>query len=92
LFVGAAAIALLNYWLRAIRWLLILRRVGRVRHGSAVVAVAVGYAAMTLLPARISELIRPIVLARREKLPFSAPSRRSSPSVSSTCGPWSSTS
>jgi hypothetical protein len=72
LIVGAAAIALLNYWLRAIRWQLILRPVGRVRHGSAVLAVAVGYAAMTLLPARIGDVIRPIVLARREKLPFSA--------------------
>ena len=34
LIVGAAAIALLNYWLRTIRWQLILRPVGRTRHGS----------------------------------------------------------
>jgi len=71
LIVGAVAIALLNYYLRAIRWQLILRPVGRVRHSGAVIAVAVGYAAMTLLPARVGDLIRPIVLARREKLPFS---------------------
>ncbi len=68
---GAVAIALLNYYLRAIRWQLILRPVGRVRHGSAVIAVVVGYAAMTLLPARMGDLIRPIVLAKRERLPFS---------------------
>lgn len=71
LIVAAVAIALLNYYLRAIRWQLILRPVGRVRHSGAVIAVAVGYAAMTLLPARVGDLIRPIVLARREKLPFS---------------------
>lgn len=71
LIVGAVAIALLNYYLRAIRWQLILRPVGRVRHSGAVIAVAVGYAAMTLLPARVGDLIRPIILARREKLPFS---------------------
>jgi hypothetical protein len=71
LIAAAIALALLNYYLRAIRWQLILRPVGRVRHGSAVLAVAVGYAAMTLLPARIGDLIRPIVLAKRDRLPFS---------------------
>jgi uncharacterized protein (TIRG00374 family) len=71
LIVAAVAIALLNYYLRAIRWQLILRPVGRVRHGSLLLAVAVGYAAITLLPARVGDVIRPIVLARREKLPFS---------------------
>ena len=71
LIVAAAAIALLNYYLRAIRWQLILRPVGRVRHSGVLVAVAVGYAAITLLPARIGDLIRPIVLAKREKLPIS---------------------
>ncbi|HOC44295.1 MAG TPA: lysylphosphatidylglycerol synthase transmembrane domain-containing protein [Thermoanaerobaculales bacterium] len=71
LIVAAAAIALLNYYLRTIRWQLILRPVGRVRHSGALVAVAVGYAAITLLPARIGDLIRPIVLAKREHLPIS---------------------
>lgn len=67
----AAAIALLNYWLRAIRWQLILRPVGRVRHVSALIATAVGYAAITLLPARMGDLVRPIVLAQRERIPLS---------------------
>ena len=71
LIVAAAAIALLSYYLRAIRWQLILRPVGRVRHSGALIAIAVGYAAMALLPARIGDLIRPIVLAKRERIPFS---------------------
>jgi uncharacterized protein (TIRG00374 family) len=71
LIAAAAAIALLNYWLRAIRWQLILRPVGRVRHVSALIATAVGYAAITLLPARMGDLVRPIVLAQRERIPMS---------------------
>lgn len=71
LIAAAAAIALINYYLRAIRWQLILRPVGRVRHVSALIATAVGYAAITLLPARMGDLVRPIVLAQRERIPMS---------------------
>jgi len=65
-------VALVSYWFRAIRWQLILRPVATFRHSSAVLATAVGYAAMTLLPARMGDLVRPIVLSRRERLPVSA--------------------
>jgi uncharacterized protein (TIRG00374 family) len=69
----AVVVALVSYWFRAIRWQLILRPVASFRHSSAVLATAVGYAAMTLLPARMGDLVRPIVLSRREKkLPVSA--------------------
>ncbi len=72
LILAAAAAALVSYWFRAIRWQLILRPVGHVSHLSAVLATAVGYAAMTLLPARMGDLIRPLALSRRERIPFSA--------------------
>lgn len=68
----AAGVALATYWLRVLRWQLILRPVVRVRHSSAVLATAVGYAAMALLPARMGDLLRPVVLARREPVPLSA--------------------
>jgi uncharacterized protein (TIRG00374 family) len=68
---AASLTALLSYWLRTIRWQLILRPVGRTRHVKAAIAVAIGYAAMTLLPARMGDLVRPAVLAKEEKLPFS---------------------
>jgi uncharacterized protein (TIRG00374 family) len=71
LIVASSAIALLNYYLRAIRWQLILRPVGKVRHAGALLAVAVGYAGITLLPARLGDLIRPFVLSKREQLPLS---------------------
>jgi uncharacterized protein (TIRG00374 family) len=73
LFIGiAAGLALLSYWFRAVRWQLILRPAGKVRHSSAVLTTTVGYAAMTLLPARAGDLVRPILLARRDRLPVSA--------------------
>jgi uncharacterized protein (TIRG00374 family) len=70
--IPAVFLALATYWFRAVRWQLILRPVGRVRHLNAVLATAVGYAAMTLLPARMGDLVRPVVLARRERVPLSA--------------------
>lgn len=67
----AVLLGLLSYWIRALRWGLILRPVGRARHSSLVLATAVGYAAMTLLPARMGDIIRPILLSRRDPLPVS---------------------
>jgi hypothetical protein len=68
----AALLALLSYWARVIRWMLILRPVARVRHSSALLATAVGYAAITLLPARMGDIIRPVILAKRDHFPVSA--------------------
>ncbi len=72
LIAGASLVALLSYWLRALRWQFILRPVGRVRLSSVLLTTAVGYAALSLLPARMGDLIRPLLLARREKIPASA--------------------
>lgn len=68
----AALLALLSYWARVIRWILILRPVAKVRHSSAVLATVVGYAAITLLPARMGDIIRPVILAKRDRFPVSA--------------------
>jgi len=70
--VTASLVALLAYWLRALRWQFILLPVGRVRHSSVLLTTAVGYAALSLFPARMGDLIRPLILARREKIPASA--------------------
>lgn len=67
----AVVLALVSYWFRALRWQLILRPVASSRHSSVVLATAVGYAAMTLLPARMGDLVRPIVLSRRDRIPVS---------------------
>jgi len=68
----AAVLALLSYFARVIRWMLILRPVARVRLSSAVLATAVGYAAITLLPARMGDILRPVLLAKRDRFPVSA--------------------
>ena len=68
----AAGLALSSYWARVIRWMLILRPVARVRHSSALLATAVGYAAITLLPARMGDILRPVILAKRDRFPISA--------------------
>ncbi len=70
--IAASAVAIFSYWLRALRWQFILLPVGRVRHSSVLLTTAVGYAALSLLPARMGDLIRPLLLARREKIPVSA--------------------
>ena len=64
----AAAIAsmFVNLLLRGVRWQYLLRPVGNVSFSSAVRALAIGFAATALLPARAGEFLRPYVLARRE--------------------------
>lgn len=70
--VGAILMALFSYWLRTIRWQRILRPVGRTRHSSALLATVVGYAGITLLPARLGDLARPLLLSKRDAIPTSA--------------------
>ncbi len=70
--IAASLVALFSYGLRALRWQFILRPVGHVRLSSVLLTTAVGYAALSLLPARMGDLIRPLLLARREKIPASA--------------------
>ncbi|MEN8165335.1 MAG: lysylphosphatidylglycerol synthase transmembrane domain-containing protein [Acidobacteriota bacterium] len=72
LLLGAVAAALFSYWLRVVRWQQILRPVGRTRHSSALLATVVGYAGITLLPARLGDLVRPVLLSKRDQLPTSA--------------------
>ncbi len=72
LLVSAVLAALFSYWLRVIRWQLILRPVGRTRHSSALLATVVGYAGITFLPARLGDLVRPVLLSKRDSIPTSA--------------------
>ncbi len=70
--ITAVGLALGSYALRAVRWGIILRPVGAVRLSSLLLTTAVGYGAMALLPSRMVDLIRPILLARQDRLPVSA--------------------
>ncbi len=68
---GSLVIALATFALRALRWVWLLRPVGRVPFGPAFLATAVGFAGNNL-PARVGEVIRPALLSRMRRLPFSA--------------------
>jgi len=63
----AAALAVAGALLaRAWRWLRLLRPVsGAVRFGAALSATAIGSAATAVVPLRLGELVRPVLLARR---------------------------
>ena len=66
--VGALVATALNYFVRAIRWQVMLRPVGHARFGTAFRTTIIGFAANSLLPGRVGEVLRPLLLARREGL------------------------
>ncbi|HSK09886.1 MAG TPA: lysylphosphatidylglycerol synthase transmembrane domain-containing protein [Vicinamibacterales bacterium] len=63
---------LTTYATRSLRWQYLLRGIGPTRFGNAFRATVIGFAANFLLPARAGELLRPYLLAQRERLPFTA--------------------
>jgi uncharacterized protein (TIRG00374 family) len=62
----------LTYALRALRWQYVLSPLGETHFANAFRATVIGFAATFLLPARAGEVIRPLLLARREGLPATA--------------------
>jgi glycosyltransferase 2 family protein len=66
----SVGLAILTFVIRAIRWTWILRPVARVRFSPAFRATAAGFAANNL-PGKVGEVVRPALLSRWEKLPFS---------------------
>jgi len=58
--------------LRAWRWAVILRPVQRVRTWPLFAITAVGYLAILAIPFRIGEVVRPVLLAGRERVPLSS--------------------
>jgi glycosyltransferase 2 family protein len=67
--VGASA---LTYVMRAFRWQYLLAPIGHARFSTAFETTTIGFAASFLLPARAGEVLRPYLLARRERLSATA--------------------
>jgi len=66
-------VMLMSHWVRAFRWKTMLQPV--VKHTKMLdlfSAVMAGYAVNNVLPLRTGELVRPYVLARREKISFTS--------------------
>ena len=72
LLAAGAVLALASYLLRAERWRRLLRPVARTRLRATLRATLIGFAANTLFPGRLGEVVRPYVLARRERLSVAA--------------------
>ena len=72
LVLAAVLVTGVTYVLRALRWQYMLAPLGHTRFSSAFRATVIGFAATFLLPARAGEVIRPLLLARRENLPATA--------------------
>jgi glycosyltransferase 2 family protein len=58
----------LTYWARAVRWQYLLKPIGHTRFRTAFRATVIGFAALSVLPARAGDLLRPYLLARQEGL------------------------
>ncbi|HMA18786.1 MAG TPA: lysylphosphatidylglycerol synthase transmembrane domain-containing protein [Thermoanaerobaculia bacterium] len=67
---ASVVLGVATFLFRALRWTWLLRPVARVRYYPAFVATAFGFAANNL-PGKVGEVLRPALLARSEKLPFS---------------------
>jgi glycosyltransferase 2 family protein len=66
------AFVLATYWARAIRWQYLLAPVGPTRFRTVFRTTVIGFAALALLPARVGDVLRPYLLARREGLATTA--------------------
>jgi len=67
-FVPACGITLLAFWIRAVRWGWMLKRVKVIPVSSLFAATMIGFAANNLLPARLGELVRPWALGASERI------------------------
>ena len=72
LLLAAVLVTGLTYVIRALRWQYVLAPLGHAHFSNAFRATVIGFAATFLLPARAGEVIRPLLLARREGLPATA--------------------
>ena len=64
----AVVVTGLTYAMRAWRWQSLLAPIGPTRFVNAFTTTVIGFAASALLPARAGEVLRPYLLARRERL------------------------
>src|SRR6266446_3951007 len=64
-------LSLWTLYIRAQRWRFLLRPVGRPAMRTLVAAVNIGFMANMVLPLRIGEVVRPVLVSRREGVPLS---------------------
>ncbi len=67
-FVPICLLTLVSFWVRAIRWGWILRKIKPIPVSSLFAATMIGFTANNLLPARLGEVVRPWALGKSEKI------------------------
>jgi len=67
----SVAVGFLNYFLKVIRWQIILSPVKKLRFRDAYHPFIIGFMINVILPGRIGELTRPAILYKRDKISFS---------------------
>jgi hypothetical protein len=66
----AVMTAIISFVLRAIRWRIILESAKRISFWGAIHPMMIGFMINCVLPARLGEVARPVILQKREKVPF----------------------
>lgn len=61
-----------TFWIRAFRWQRLLAPIGHTRFRTVFRAGVIGFAALSILPARVGDLLRPYLVAKQDQLPFTA--------------------
>jgi len=66
LVIPSLAILLISHWMRSIRWQYLLLPVRKVPVSSLFSALLIGYAANTILPAHLGEVLRAYIIGRKQ--------------------------
>jgi len=66
----ALAMVLISFYLRAVRWKIILMSTKKISIWHAFHPLMIGFMINCVLPGRLGEVARPIILQRKEKVPF----------------------
>jgi uncharacterized protein (TIRG00374 family) len=61
-----------TFWIRTFRWQQLLGPIGPTRFRTVFRAGVIGFAALSILPARVGDLLRPYLVAKQDGLPFTA--------------------
>lgn len=67
----AVVVILLSFALRAYRWKIILESSGKIRFWQSFHPLMIGFMINCILPGRVGEVARPVILQKKENIPFS---------------------
>jgi uncharacterized protein (TIRG00374 family) len=69
---ASAVMVILTFFARTIRWRYLLSPLGPTRFRTVFRCTVIGFGALTVLPVRVGDLIRPYLLARQEQMPVTS--------------------